>query len=57
MNSYVYVCQYREARRAALYDDPDWLTDLTGVAEMGYQTGQDNTLLRPASSWTPAKND
>lgn len=62
VNSYVHVWQYRdaadrEARRAALYDDPDWLTYRTRGAELGYQTEQNNTLLRPASFWTPARND
>ncbi|KJZ22683.1 NIPSNAP family protein [Tritonibacter mobilis] len=58
VNAYVHLWQYRDAadrqaRRAALYDDPDWFEYRTRGAGLGYQTEQRNTLLRPAALWTP----
>ncbi|MEH6523527.1 NIPSNAP family protein [Sulfitobacter sp.] len=61
VNSYVHLWQYknaadREARRAALYQDADWRAYREAGAELGYQTEQQNTLLRAASFWTPPSN-
>ncbi len=58
VNAYVHLWQYRDAadrqtRRAALYNDPDWLEYRTRGAELGYQTEQRNTLLRPTTFWNP----
>lgn len=57
VNAYVHIWAYkdaadREARRAALYHDPDWLDYRNRGADLGYQTSQTNTLLKPASFWT-----
>lgn len=62
VNAYVHLWQYRdaadrEARRAALYGDPDWLTYRTRGADLGYQTEQQNTLLRPAPFWVPPHSE
>ncbi|MCW5722224.1 MAG: NIPSNAP family protein [Devosia sp.] len=56
VNSYVHLWRYRdaadrEARRAALYADPEWRSYRDKGAELGYQIEQTNTLLRPASFW------
>lgn len=58
VNSYVHLWAYkdaadREARRAALYGDSDWLDYRNRGADLGYQTEQSNTLLRAASFWMP----
>ncbi len=60
VNSYVHLWAYqdaadREARRAALYADPDWLSYRDRGAELGFQTEQQNTLLRPAPFWSPTR--
>ena len=57
VNAYVHLWQYqdaadRERRRAALYNDPAWVGYREKGAELGYQTEQQNTLLRPAPFWT-----
>ncbi|SIS93972.1 NIPSNAP family protein [Phaeovulum vinaykumarii] len=56
VNSYVHMWVYenaadRDARRTALYGDPDWLAYRDRGAEFGYQIEQHNTLLRPTSFW------
>jgi hypothetical protein len=56
VNSYVHLWAYenaadRDARRAALYNDPGWLAYRETGAEKGWQVSQANTLLRPASFW------
>ena len=58
VNSYVHLWQYenaadREARRTALYGDPDWHNYREKGADLGYQTEQHNTLLRPIPFWIP----
>ncbi|MEH6728703.1 MAG: NIPSNAP family protein, partial [Hyphomicrobiales bacterium] len=58
VNSYVHLWQYqdaadREARRDELYDDDAWRGYREKGAALGYQTEQQNTLLRPAPFWTP----
>lgn len=60
VNSYVHLWQYdnaadREARRAALYRDPDWRDYRARGAELGYQIAQENTLLIPAPFWMSPK--
>lgn len=58
VNSYVHIWAYenaadREARRAALYHDADWLEYRNRGASLGYQTSQSNILLKPAGFWMP----
>lgn len=58
VNAYVHLWQYenaaeREAHRAALYADADWLRYREMGAEKGWQTEQKNTLLKPAPFWIP----
>jgi hypothetical protein len=58
VNTYVHLWAYenasdREARRAALYADPAWRDYRARGAELGYQTLQENTLLKPAAFWQP----
>ncbi|MCB1456022.1 MAG: hypothetical protein KDJ51_07290 [Nitratireductor sp.] len=42
-------CQ--DARRAALYADPQWLEHRERGAGLGLQTGQVNTFPKPAGFW------
>lgn len=58
VNSYVHLWQYenaadREARRIELYLDDEWRAYREEGARLGYQTGQTNSLLRPAPFWNP----
>ena len=51
-NEYVHIWVYtdaadREARRAALYADLDWLAYLDKSAKLGALVSQTNTLMRP----------
>lgn len=59
VNAYVHLWAYqdaadREARRAALYRDADWLDYRQQGADLGYQTEQSNSLLKPAAFWRPS---
>lgn len=59
VNTYVHIWAYkdaadREARRAALYRDADWLEYRNRAANLGYQTSQTNKLLKPAHFWIPS---
>ncbi len=58
VNSYVHLWQYenaadREARRAALYRDDAWRDYRARGSDLGYQTGQENSLLVGAPFWSP----
>ncbi|WP_153770634.1 NIPSNAP family protein [Labrenzia sp. CE80] len=58
VNSYVHVWVYedaadRAAKRAKLAADPEWQTFLKLSAEAGNLVSQVNTILTPASFFTP----
>ena len=51
-NAYMHIWVYenaadREARRAAMWQDPDWLDYTRRSAELGALVGQHNTLMTP----------
>jgi len=51
-NAYMHIWVYenaadREARRAAMWQDPDWLDYIRRSAELGALVGQHNTLMTP----------
>lgn len=61
VNSYVHIWVYqdaadRTARRQAMAADSEWQNYLTKSAEGGYLVSQSNTILTPASFFTPATN-
>ncbi len=58
-NQYVHIWQYenagdREAKRAALWADPDWLDYTVRSAELGALVAQENKLMTPASFFPAA---
>lgn len=64
VNAYVHLWQFqdaadRERRRAALYEDEQWLAYRRRSAEAGFQTAQTNMLLKPAFFWLqhPTQNE
>ena len=51
-NEYVHIWVYtdaadREARRTAMYADPEWLSYMRRSAELGALVAQSNRLMRP----------
>lgn len=58
VNSYVHLWKFedaadRERKRSALYADERWLHYRKQSSENGFQTEQQNTLLRAAPFWRP----
>lgn len=54
VNTYVHIWAYenagdREAKRAKLWSDPDWLAYAAKSAEAGYLLSQTNTILTATS--------
>ena len=53
VNSYVHIWIYEDAadrnrKRAALFNDPEWLAYLEKSGEAGYVTKQESRLMSPA---------
>lgn len=53
-NQYIHIWKYagageREARRAALWADPDWLAYTKASAELGALEAQENKLMVPVN--------
>lgn len=60
VNTYTHIWQYenaadREAKRAAMWADPDWKTYTAKSGEAGYLIQQDNQLMVPAPFFDPKK--
>ena len=59
-NQYTHIWMYenagdREARRAAMWDDPDWLVYVKKSSELGALEKQENVLMNNANFWSPVK--
>ena len=57
-NTYVHIWAYenagdREAKRAALWADPDWLAYTKKSAELGALERQENMLMKEVDFWKP----
>ena len=57
-NQYVHIWRYenagdREAKRAALWADPDWLAYTRKSAELGALEKQENKLMTEVGFWKP----
>lgn len=57
-NQYIHIWQYenagdREAKRAAMWADPDWLAYVDKSAELGALEKQENILMNNVSFWSP----
>ena len=57
-NQYMHVWRYenagdREARRAAMWADPDWLAYTRKSAELGALASQKNRLMTAVDFWKP----
>ena len=57
-NEYVHIWVYenagdREAKRAKLWSDPEWLAYTKASAELGALASQSNKLMNPVSFHTP----
>lgn len=57
-NQYVHIWMYenagdREAKRAAMQADPDWLAYTQASAELGALEKQENKLMRPVDFFAP----
>ena len=57
-NEYLHIWVYqnaadREARRAAMWSDPDWLDYTRRSAELGALVGQSNKLMKPVDFFDP----
>lgn len=58
VNSYMHIWRYadagdREAKRAALFADPEWLAYMKASREAGYLERQENVLMTAAPFWQP----
>ena len=59
-NQYIHIWMYenagdREARRAAMWSDPDWLEYVKKSGELGALEKQENILMNNVSFWSPNK--
>ncbi|MCP5150964.1 MAG: NIPSNAP family protein [Ectothiorhodospiraceae bacterium] len=59
-NQYVHIWVYenagdREAKRAAMQADPDWITYTQKSAELGALEAQENKLMRPVDFYPPPR--
>ncbi|MEK9723758.1 MAG: NIPSNAP family protein [Rhodospirillaceae bacterium] len=57
-NQYIHIWKYenagdREARRAAMWADPDWLTYVAKSSELGALEKQENMLMNDVWFWKP----
>jgi len=57
-NQYVHIWKYenagdREAKRAAMWADPDWLAYVKKSGELGALEKQENILMTAVDFWTP----
>ncbi len=53
-NQYIHIWKYenagdREAKRAAMWSDPDWLAYVAESAKLGALEAQENKLMNPVS--------
>ena len=58
VNSYMHIWKYenagdREAKRTAMWSDPEWLAYTEASAELGALERQENTLMTAAPFWKP----
>lgn len=59
-NQYVHIWVYdnagdREAKRAAMQADPDWVAYTEASAELGALASQENKLMRPVDFFDPPR--
>jgi len=59
-NAYTHIWVYenagdREAKRAAMWSDPDWLAYTKASAELGALASQSNTLMTPVDFFNEPK--
>ena len=59
-NQYIHIWVYenagdREAKRAAMQKDPDWIAYLQESAKLGALEKQENRLMQPVSFHTPKR--
>ncbi len=57
-NQYIHIWMYenagdREARRAAMWADPDWLAYVKKSGELGALEKQENMLMNNVGFWSP----
>ena len=60
VNQYVHIWGYdnagdREAKRAAMWSDPDWITYTQESAKLGALINQENKLMRPVDFFAEPK--
>ena len=60
VNQYVHIWGYdnagdREAKRAAMWADPDWITYTQESAKLGALINQENKLMRPVDFFAEPK--